>query len=146
MLFHLLYPLSEQFAVFNVFRYITFRAASAVVTALLLCLLLGPAFMGMVALFFLWNWLYSRWLKRVPVLDVMGIGMSFVIRATAGVMVILIVSMSYVVETRAIERVPLAVIEGKGQHRFMARTGGRKGGGGVESSGEHDDGAVIHGG
>ena len=39
----------------------------------------------MVALFFLWNWLYTRWLKRVPVLDVMGIGMSFVIRAVAGV-------------------------------------------------------------
>ena len=51
--------------------------------------LLGPAFLGMVALFFLWNWLYTRWLKRVPVLDVMGIGMSFVIRATAGVMVML---------------------------------------------------------
>ena len=32
MLFHLLYPLSEQFPAFNVFRYITFRTASAVVT------------------------------------------------------------------------------------------------------------------
>jgi len=51
--------------------------------------LLGREFLGMVALFFLWNWLYTRWLKRVPVLDVMGIGMSFVIRATAGVMVLL---------------------------------------------------------
>ncbi len=51
--------------------------------------LLGPEFLGMVAMFFLWNWLYTRWLKRVPILDVMGIGMSFVIRATAGVMVLL---------------------------------------------------------
>jgi 4-hydroxybenzoate polyprenyltransferase len=51
--------------------------------------LLGEAFLGMVALFFLWNWLYTRWLKLVPVLDVMGIGMSFVIRAIAGVMVLL---------------------------------------------------------
>jgi len=51
--------------------------------------LLGREFLGMVAVFFLWNWLYSRWLKRIPVLDVMGIGMSFVIRATAGVMVLL---------------------------------------------------------
>ena len=50
---------------------------------------LGREFLGMVALFFLWNWLYTRWLKRVPILDVMGIGMSFVIRATAGVMVLL---------------------------------------------------------
>ncbi len=51
--------------------------------------LLGKEFLGMLAMFFLWNWLYTRWLKRVPVLDVMGIGMSFVIRATAGVMVML---------------------------------------------------------
>ena len=47
MLFHLLYPLSDQFAVFNVFRYITFRTASAVVTSLLLSMLLGPAFIRM---------------------------------------------------------------------------------------------------
>jgi phospho-N-acetylmuramoyl-pentapeptide-transferase len=44
MLYHLLYPLSEFFGPLNVFRYITFRAAGAVVTALVLSLLLGPAF------------------------------------------------------------------------------------------------------
>ena len=44
MLFHLLYPLSDQYAFFNVFRYITFRAAMAVVTAVLLALVLGPGF------------------------------------------------------------------------------------------------------
>ena len=38
MLYHLLYPLSDQIAAFNVFRYITFRAAGAVVTALVLSL------------------------------------------------------------------------------------------------------------
>jgi len=42
MLYHLLYPLHEYYAVFNVFRYITFRTAYASLTALLLCLLLGP--------------------------------------------------------------------------------------------------------
>jgi phospho-N-acetylmuramoyl-pentapeptide-transferase len=42
MLYHLLFPLSDAFAPFNVFRYITFRAAGAAVTALLLSLLLGP--------------------------------------------------------------------------------------------------------
>ncbi len=47
MLYHLLYPLSEQFALFNVFRYITFRTASAVVTALLLSMLMGPSFIRM---------------------------------------------------------------------------------------------------
>ncbi len=44
MLYHLLYPLSDQFAPFNVFRYITFRTAGAVATAVLLALLCGPAF------------------------------------------------------------------------------------------------------
>lgn len=42
MLYLLLYPLAEYFGGFNVFRYITFRAAYAAVTALLLSFLLGP--------------------------------------------------------------------------------------------------------
>jgi phospho-N-acetylmuramoyl-pentapeptide-transferase len=42
MLYHLLYPLREYLSVLNVFRYITFRAAYATVTALLISFLLGP--------------------------------------------------------------------------------------------------------
>jgi len=42
MLYHLLYPLHKTLAVFNVFRYITFRSAGAVVTALLVSFALGP--------------------------------------------------------------------------------------------------------
>ena len=42
MLYHLLFGLSEDYIVFNVFRYITFRSAGAVITALVLSLLLGP--------------------------------------------------------------------------------------------------------
>ncbi|HSG28766.1 MAG TPA: phospho-N-acetylmuramoyl-pentapeptide-transferase [Candidatus Krumholzibacterium sp.] len=42
MLYHLLYPLKDYFFAFNVFRYITFRAAYATVTALLICFILGP--------------------------------------------------------------------------------------------------------
>ncbi|MBI4544474.1 MAG: phospho-N-acetylmuramoyl-pentapeptide-transferase [Gemmatimonadetes bacterium] len=42
MLYHLLTPLSDQHIVFNLFRYITFRAAGAMVTALVLSFLLGP--------------------------------------------------------------------------------------------------------
>ncbi|HET9332542.1 MAG TPA: phospho-N-acetylmuramoyl-pentapeptide-transferase [Gemmatimonadota bacterium] len=42
MLYHLLFPLSDQHAFFNVFRYITFRSAYATVTALLLAFVLGP--------------------------------------------------------------------------------------------------------
>ncbi len=50
---------------------------------------LGEMFLLGICFFFLWNWLYTRWLKQVPILDVTGIGMSFVIRATAGILVIL---------------------------------------------------------
>ena len=42
MFYHLLYPLSKYFTPFNVFRYITFRAAMASLTALLLGLIAGP--------------------------------------------------------------------------------------------------------
>jgi phospho-N-acetylmuramoyl-pentapeptide-transferase len=42
VLYHLLYPLHDVFSPFNVFRYITFRAAYATITALLLCVILGP--------------------------------------------------------------------------------------------------------
>lgn len=42
MFYHIFYPLSDQFSVLNVFRYITFRSTYAIVTALLLSFLLGP--------------------------------------------------------------------------------------------------------
>ncbi|MBS1243142.1 MAG: phospho-N-acetylmuramoyl-pentapeptide-transferase, partial [Nitrospirae bacterium] len=42
MLYHLLYPLSKTFSGFNVFRYLTFRSAGAVITALVVSFLLGP--------------------------------------------------------------------------------------------------------
>jgi len=42
VLFHLLYPLHTSYSVFNVFRYITFRAALAALMALLLSFLIGP--------------------------------------------------------------------------------------------------------
>jgi phospho-N-acetylmuramoyl-pentapeptide-transferase len=42
MFYHLLYPLHQHFPAFNVFRYITFRSAYALATALLIALVLGP--------------------------------------------------------------------------------------------------------
>ena len=42
MLYHLLVPLSTWFTPFNVFSYITFRAAGAAVTALLVAFVVGP--------------------------------------------------------------------------------------------------------
>ena len=46
MLYHLLVPLAEEFILFNLFRYITFRAAGAMVTALFVCFILGPRVIG----------------------------------------------------------------------------------------------------
>ena len=42
MLYLLLFPLSDQFGAFNVFRYITFRSGGAVVTSLLISFIFGP--------------------------------------------------------------------------------------------------------
>lgn len=42
MIYHLLYPLADSFSGFNVFRYITFRAAYAAVTSLLIAFVIGP--------------------------------------------------------------------------------------------------------
>ena len=44
MLYHLLYPLTEYVSGFNLFKYITFRMAGATVTAMVICLILGPFF------------------------------------------------------------------------------------------------------
>jgi len=43
MLYHLLFGLAERHIIFNVFQYISFRAAAAMVTALLTAFLVGPA-------------------------------------------------------------------------------------------------------
>ena len=43
MLYNLLTPLSEQFIAANLFRYLTFRAGAACITALVLSLMFGPA-------------------------------------------------------------------------------------------------------
>ena len=42
MLYHYIYPLHDKLAILNVFQYITFRAAYAALTALLISFLLGP--------------------------------------------------------------------------------------------------------
>lgn len=56
MFLHFLYPLAEQYGLFNVFRYITFRSLGAAVTALLLSLFLGPLLI---------NWLKTLQMKQV---------------------------------------------------------------------------------
>lgn len=42
MLYNLLYPLHAEYSFLNVFRYITFRTMYAVLTALVICFILGP--------------------------------------------------------------------------------------------------------
>ena len=46
MLFKLLYALEPEFGALNVFRYLTFRAAFAAITAFLVCVLVGPSFIS----------------------------------------------------------------------------------------------------
>ncbi|MEE2699029.1 MAG: phospho-N-acetylmuramoyl-pentapeptide-transferase [Pseudomonadota bacterium] len=47
MLFHLLYPMADQFPILNVFKYLTFRTGGAVITALIIGFMLGPALISM---------------------------------------------------------------------------------------------------
>ncbi|MBB6249840.1 phospho-N-acetylmuramoyl-pentapeptide-transferase [Nitrospirillum iridis] len=42
MLFNLLFPLADEFQLFNLFRYITFRTGGAMLTALIISFLIGP--------------------------------------------------------------------------------------------------------
>jgi len=46
LLFKLLYALEPEFGALNVFRYLTFRAAFAAMTAFLACVLVGPSFIS----------------------------------------------------------------------------------------------------
>ncbi len=43
MLYHFLYPLSNDISAFNLFRYITFRTGGALLTALIICFVMGPS-------------------------------------------------------------------------------------------------------
>ena len=54
MLYNLLYPLADEFGPFNLFKYLTFRAGGAVMTALVVAFIIGP---GLI------NWL-RRWQKQ----------------------------------------------------------------------------------
>ena len=58
MLYHLLYPLADQFAALNVIRYLTFRTGGAVLTALVLSFILGPVVI---------RWLKSKQVNGQPI-------------------------------------------------------------------------------
>ncbi|MCE9506873.1 MAG: phospho-N-acetylmuramoyl-pentapeptide-transferase [Alphaproteobacteria bacterium] len=58
MLYNLLYPLAEHFQLFNLFKYLTFRSAGAILTALVISFLIGPAVI---------RWLKSKQGKGQPI-------------------------------------------------------------------------------
>jgi phospho-N-acetylmuramoyl-pentapeptide-transferase len=58
MLYHLLFPLADEFPILNVLRYITFRTGGAVMTALVLSFFLGPPVIA---------WLRSKQGKGQPI-------------------------------------------------------------------------------
>ena len=60
MLPDLLVPLSDHFQPFNLFRYITFRTGGATITALLIALVCGPAFI---------RWLKTHQAEGQPIRD-----------------------------------------------------------------------------
>ena len=60
MLPDLLVPLADQFQAFNLFRYITFRTGGATITALIISLLFGPAFI---------RWLKTHQAEGQPIRD-----------------------------------------------------------------------------
>lgn len=60
MLFYLLYSLTPEFPFFNLLRYITFRAAGATLTALIICFICGPRFI---------HWLKSKQKHGQPIRD-----------------------------------------------------------------------------
>jgi phospho-N-acetylmuramoyl-pentapeptide-transferase len=61
MLFNLLYPLAEDFRIFNLFRYLTFRTGAAVMTALIISFIVGPPLI---------RWLRSKQGRGQPIRDV----------------------------------------------------------------------------
>ena len=58
MFYYFLVPLSDQVPLFNVIRYITFRAGAATMTAMFVCFLFGPVII---------RWLKARQQNGQPI-------------------------------------------------------------------------------
>ena len=58
MFYYFLVPLSDQVPLFNVIRYITFRAGAATMTAMFVCFIFGPAII---------RWLKTRQQNGQPI-------------------------------------------------------------------------------
>jgi phospho-N-acetylmuramoyl-pentapeptide-transferase len=60
MLYNLLFPLADEYQVFNLFRYLTFRTGGAIMTALLISFVIGPSVI---------NWLRAQQRDGQPIRD-----------------------------------------------------------------------------
>ncbi|MDD3287560.1 MAG: phospho-N-acetylmuramoyl-pentapeptide-transferase [Alphaproteobacteria bacterium] len=60
MLYHILSPFAQDFILFNLFRYITFRTGGALLTSLAICFIFGPAII---------RWLRSKQGEGQPIRD-----------------------------------------------------------------------------
>jgi phospho-N-acetylmuramoyl-pentapeptide-transferase len=60
MLYNLLFPLADEYQIFNLFRYLTFRTGGAVMTALIISFVIGPAVI---------NWLRAQQREGQPIRD-----------------------------------------------------------------------------
>ncbi len=60
MLYHILAPYSQDFILFNLFRYITFRTGGALLTALVICFVFGPMII---------RWLRAKQKEGQPIRD-----------------------------------------------------------------------------
>ena len=58
MLYNLLFPLADEYQIFNLFRYLTFRTGGAVMTALIISFVIGPAVI---------NWLRAQQREGQPI-------------------------------------------------------------------------------
>jgi phospho-N-acetylmuramoyl-pentapeptide-transferase len=88
MLHNLLTPLSDEFIFFNLFRYLTFRSGAAVLTALLISFVLGPAII---------RWLKKKQREGQPIRDDGPEGHLLTKKGTptmGGVLILLAVSIS----------------------------------------------------
>ncbi len=99
-----------------------------VIVSLSLAFLLAPSFAAVLFVYFLLNLAYSKWLKHVPIIDVLVIAAGFVLRVHAGVTLIEVERFSpwlYVVMTLLAlflgfgkRRAELALLaQGAGSHR-----------------------------
>jgi len=58
MLYNLLVPLADDYQIFNLFRYLTFRTGGAAMTSMIICFLIGPSMI---------NWLRAKQGKGQPI-------------------------------------------------------------------------------